>query len=358
MNDFRYHGALDGLDEAARLTRRSFRCLSVPLAAPGEATWDRLRGVDRLQHQAFVFRQHLTLSRRVRELPESAPILIREFSTLPLAVLAGRFRPRHRPCFAMVHHNLQWALRSPLQRLGLRALDQAGFRFVFFETKPDAINHQLGLRMDRHVTLPHPALPPQANPPKPAPEPPHIGLAGQYRREKGMDDALLKLLDVGPLPFRIRVGIPNPDEFRASRAFVRRAEFDLVDTREDAVFRSFLADCDALLLSYEPSAYEYRPSGLIADAVAAGTPVVAPDFPLQRAQVLEPVPIGEIRAAGEPMLSAITRALDGARSGIYDFKAYAAARAPERLADIMDSWIEPPRDSAGSPGQPALGIPA
>lgn len=340
MSEIGYHSSLDALCAAAALTHGGLQCLCVPLAAPGEAAWDQLRGPAKRAHQRFVWRQHTDLVARVSALPPDVPILVREFSTLPLAMLSRRFRPFRDRLLFLVNHNLQWAVRSAPERLAFRALNRAGFHFVFFETLDLEPLRRWGFRSGSHAAIP---LPVETPPPVPRPRadgPWRIGLAGQYRLEKGMEPALRSLLESSGGRIRPRLGIPNPDEFfRVSPLADRRAGFDWEDTSDPARFRRFLSDCDAILLNYDPAAYAYRPSGLMADAAACGTPVVLPDLPVQRVQVSAPVPVGEVRRDGESWPEAVIRVAAAGRAGSYDFAAYARARSREALAGSLDRIV-------------------
>lgn len=155
-----------------------------------------------------------------------------------------------------------------------------------------------------------------------------------------MDPAIFNLLDARDLSCRLRVGVPNLDEFRRfSPAYARRGEYEIADTQAPGAFRKFLEECDVIVLNYEASAYAYRPSGLMADAAGCGVPVVIPNLPVQRVQVRTPVPIGEVRAAGEPLSTAVIRAAAAGRARRYDFAAYARARSQDALTRILDARV-------------------
>lgn len=341
MSAIGYHASLDELTAAADLTRCGLLCLPVPLADPqsGAGVWDRLEGRARRAHRRFVWRQHALLADRIRANP-GRPVLVREFSTWPFLFRAPRlFRERGR-ILLLVNHNLQWAVRGAVQRLGFRLLERLGFRFLFLETGDLAPLRDWGFRMARHGVLPFCS----AGLPEPRPDPGsgplRIGLAGQYRREKGMDEALRELLDEQTGEWILRVGVPDPGDFLSrSPAAARRDGFELVNTAEPAAFRAFLRSCDVLVLNYDPAAYAYRPSGLVADAAAAGLPVVLRDLPVQRVQVSAPVPVGDVRRAGESWARAALRVAAAGRTGAYDFAAYARARAREPLARALDGIV-------------------
>ncbi|MDZ4198247.1 MAG: hypothetical protein U1E27_03080, partial [Kiritimatiellia bacterium] len=273
MTDMRYHRVLDGLAEAAGRTACGMRCLSVPLAAPGEPVWDRLSGRALREHRRFVFRQHFDLIRRVKDIPSGSPVLIREFSSIPLALLAPCFFSRRRDLFWLVNHNLQWAVQSAAERTAFVGLARVGFRFAFFETAELEPLERWRIRSECRRTLPLPvAGPPPSRSASPGP-PWRVGLVGEYRKEKGMDTALAGLLDARDPRVRLRVGVPNPEAFQESPLWARRTEFEWVNTRDESAFRAFLSGCDVVLMNYAAAAYAYRPSGLLADAAAAGVAV-------------------------------------------------------------------------------------
>ncbi|MDZ4198935.1 MAG: hypothetical protein U1E27_06575, partial [Kiritimatiellia bacterium] len=64
-----------------------------------------------------------------------------------------------------------------------------------------------------------------------------------------------------------------------------------------------------------------------------------PDLPVQRIQIRSPVPVGEVRSAGENGIEVAVRAAERLHAGGYDFAAYAAARSPSALAEILDGWV-------------------
>jgi glycosyltransferase involved in cell wall biosynthesis len=103
----------------------------------------------------------------------------------------------------------------------------------------------------------------------------------------------------------------------------------LIDTTRRADYLRALEACDVVVLPYEESAYSFRVSGVLAEAVALGCVVVAPDLPALRDQVLLPQPVGvcykdrlelvecvqrAIVMAGEPSTALATQAHRDIRS--------------------------------------------
>lgn len=125
----------------------------------------------------------------------------------------------------------------------------------------------------------------------PAPEPPpreagrvHVAVLGGARQEKGFDlvpaivgrayarDRRLHFLVQAQLRARGLVLDPAWSELEAEGA----AEVSRVPL-DDGAYRAWLALADLILLPYEAAHYRARASGVFADAVAAGKPVVVSD---------------------------------------------------------------------------------
>jgi glycosyltransferase involved in cell wall biosynthesis len=60
----------------------------------------------------------------------------------------------------------------------------------------------------------------------------------------------------------------------------------------DEDYWSALVGFDVAVFYYDRGAYEYRTSGIVADAIACGVPVICPNFPVLVRQVNWPAPLG------------------------------------------------------------------
>jgi len=353
--DGAFHQALEVLQAAAQRTRTGVVCLAVPLAPEGRLGWSEQVDLGAARHKAFVLAQHLRLVRRAKlPLRSGHPVLVREFSTLPLWLVApALYRWRSRLLF-VVNHNLQWALNQRSEAWAFRRLHRAGFRFAFFETMEAPVLREWGFERSQHVILRHPVPDIRGRIAASASDRPFIGLAGHFRPEKGMIEAL-RVLDGEPkLRERIAIGLPNPPEFLRAYGAGRKAVQTprLFHTASDEDFRAFLARCGVIVLNYAARDYAWRPSGLMADCAAAGTPVVIPDLPVQREQLQWPTPIGEVFQELEELPRAVFQALEKGAWGGYGFDAYRAARGIAATAAALDAiWTPPENRTRGTPGR-------
>ncbi len=385
-----YHRSMEPLKAACDRARSGWICLSNPLVGGKLAILGR--------HFLLIFKVYKIRHRR---------ILVREFSILPLLAIFPLLWPLRKKVWFVVHHNLQWAVRNPLQRFGLRCLALMGAQWALLETQdfPESVaidnfargkittigsgsclENNMGagsacfrglekfkIPSSRNLVFPHPVPdvgqtflsaqsatavePPQTThnnlscggmrhqeqpttgqqfPTKNqeprtknrGEAPPVIGVAGDYRPEKGTDE-LIRLLKEKLPEFEILLGVPNPEE-------VTHLDVETVCTATDAEYHQMLSRCDVLVLNGEKESYFYRASGPVADAAAAGTAVVAPDFPIIGKQVAG---IGEVFQPLEKMPEAVRRAVAAGSSGAYDFKAYCHARSEEALADCLDEFV-------------------
>lgn len=318
MNAEKYHFSLRPLEEACRLSQTDWVCLPNPLTGWGEEgskVW-KLRIL--LRHIGLIFRCWRAASHR--------HILIREFSTLPLMMVFPLLWPLRCKLFFLIHHNLQWAMRSRMERFGMTALARMGVRLAAFETQDFPNLGKLGVPSSRNLVLPHPVARTFSNPRKKG-ETPVIGVAGIYRPEKGIDELIRCLKENFPM-FGILLGVPNPEA-------AVHLNVETCSTASEEDYRAMIARCDVLVQNGAADSYFYRASGVIADAAACGTAVVAPDFPILGKQVEG---IGEVFQSLEEMPAAVSAALENARGGRYDFTLYCNSRSAQALAEKLDEF--------------------
>ncbi len=330
-----YHGALQPLDVAAARTRDGWICLANPLAPEGRLGWEERPGFSKLRHQSWLWRRHGALAVACRR-TNPRPVLIREFSSIPLLLWAPRFLSMRRRLYFLVNHNLQWAVSESAERLAWRMLQRMGFRMVFFETRDLPLPTSYGLAHSRHGTIPFPMAARAAATASRRAIPgslPLVGVAGHARAEKDQAALVETLIAAGRGKWRVAVGASNPAAYPSS---LREAGVSVRATMSAAEYESFLRDCDAIVIAPRECRYRYRPSGVLADALSVGTPGVAPDFPLFRSQLSVPCDVGEVFSRPEDLSGAVERALSRRVAGEYDFEKYRAARSPEAIARALD----------------------
>lgn len=321
-----YHGALAPLEEVCNFADANVLYVS-DLMRTG-ATKDsvsRKIGIA-LRHLRFVW---TTFRNRRRQ-----GILVRDFSNVPLAcVFPLIFWMKDRMLF-VVNHNLQWTLGSRLERAAFRCLGCWGCRFVFFEQVPSDLLEKYGIDFSRSLAFPHPV--PEAMFKRDRTGGVKvIGVVGQFRPEKGVDELLNQL---SPLAanYRIVLALPNIGTFRRQSTFSSADWFELVDSGNSENYLKSIAACDVVLLNHPASGYEHRASGLIADAAAAHVPVVVRDLTVLRSQSQHPVCIGEYFSHLSDIPVCIERVSAKLSRGKYDFETYNSARSAQALAWQLD----------------------
>ena len=282
-----------------------------------------------LRHLLLVFKVYKTCHRQ---------ILVREFSNLPLLLVFPLLWLRRKKIYFLINHNIQWAVRDPLDRFGLSLLAKMGARWALFETQCFQGLEQFGIPSANNLVLPHPVLSVGQTflSARKSESVPMVGVAGTYRAEKGMDEliGLLKKINGrrdSRLPtVGILLGVPNLEA-------VRHLDVETVCTDSDEAYFEMVSRCDVLVFNGEKDSYFYRASGPIADAAACGTAVVAPDFPIIGKQVDG---IGEVFQSLETLPEAVRTAVEKVRADGYDFASYSAARSAQALANRLDEFSD------------------
>jgi len=330
------HHALQPLIEAAALAESKVAVLPVPMlwAEPPRLP----RPLAMLAKALLFLPPHLRLVARLWQRRDHDLIVVREFLTALLIAVWPVIWPLRRRVYFLINHNLQEAHQRGLERVVLRLLHRTGCRFACFETAAGFA--ELGIVPDRErfLVLPHPLVGASAaRPERPAGEP-AVGVIGAVRAEQGSEamlEALLRLRADGRLPARLVLGCPQA-ELRASW---QGRGFEVIDTGERAAYLGALDLCDVVVLNYQRERYQYRPSGVAADALARGAAVVCPDFPLMRRQLSAPAIVGAVFDGPDQLAPAVLRALALCPTLAPALAAHRQARAPEALARLLDGFV-------------------
>ncbi|WP_439595562.1 glycosyltransferase [Falsiroseomonas sp.] len=118
--------------------------------------------------------------------------------------------------------------------------------------------------------------------PRTAGQPPHVVFAGGARAEKGFSQLPEAIAAVaGRARFTVQSGRVGADSDplvqRAHRLLRARADVTLIEhALNPADYAALLAGADLLLLPYDGAVYGARSSGILAEALALGTPAVVP----------------------------------------------------------------------------------
>lgn len=299
------HAGLWPLRKAAKLVPK-VSVLRIPMPIPplGGSPSAITRKLWRL---LFLFSSHLDLPRRIRQ-KAGKVVLVREFLVLPVLALSPILWPFRKRVWFLLQHNLQSAAYQPVQRHALALLTQLGFGFVVYEdTKTWKIC--IGNAPKWIADLPMPVMGSELAPERTCLRPSHkpvVGVIGNYRPEKNPNEAIIALLQAIAAGSNYTLLLGSPDEVLRRRW---SSQMEAIDTSKAESYWNALARCDVLVISYQKINYEYRTSGVIAEAIAAGVRVVAPDFPVIKNQVNWPAPIGATYATAAEIPDAVERAL-------------------------------------------------
>jgi glycosyltransferase involved in cell wall biosynthesis len=330
------HHALQPLIEAAALAEAKVAVLRVPMSWP-EPAW-LPRPLAMLAKALLFLGPHVRLAGSLWRHRDHDLVVVREFLTALLIVVWPVIWPLRGRVYFLVNHNLQEAHQRGLERVVLRLLHRTGCRFACFETTAGFA--ELGIVPDRErfLVLPHPLVGEiAARPERPAGEP-VIGVIGAVRAEKGSEamlESLLRLRAEGRLAARLLLGCPQA----GVRATWQARGFEVIDTSERAAYLAALDLCDVVILNYQRERYEYRPSGVAADALARGAAVVCRDFPLMRRQLSAPAPVGVVFRAPDDLAAATLQALALRPTLAPALAAHREARAPAALARLLDTFV-------------------
>ena len=331
------HQALQALSEAAALTRARVAVLPVPMHA-GDQAW-LPRPLALLAKALLFLGPHCRMAGQVWRARDHDLIVVREFLTALLIVVWPVLWPLRRRVYFLVNHNLQEAHQRGLERLVLRVLHRTGCRFGCFETSAGFAEIGIVPDRERFLVLPHPLPATAAARPAARPaDPPVVGAIGEVRAEKGSEallETLLELREQGRLPARLVLGCPQAEV----RARWRERGFEVVDTSDRAAYLATLDLCDVVILNYQRERYQYRPSGVAADALGRGAAVVCPDFPLMRRQLCAPAEVGAVFESQDELAAATLRALALRPTLAPALAAHRAARDPAALARLLDRFV-------------------
>jgi glycosyltransferase involved in cell wall biosynthesis len=323
---FAYHGVLAPLEDACRLSHADILCVS-DLMQTGSA-------IDALSRKLGIVLRHCRLVWTVFMNRERSFILVRDFSNIPLVCVFPAIRWMNARMLFVVNHNLQWTRGNRIERAAFRRLGRWGCRFVFFEQVPVDLLKIYGIDPLRCFALPLPTSETAFKRDRPGGVK-TVGIVGQFRVEKGVDELLDILLPVAS-KYHVVLGLPNRGEFRHLSRHADGDWFDVVDTASGEGYRKAIMECDVVLLNHPASGYEYRASGLIADAATAHVPVVVCNLPMLRHQVSQPACVGECFDALADIPDCIERISVRLARGEYDFVAYNTGRSTQGVANRLD----------------------
>jgi glycosyltransferase involved in cell wall biosynthesis len=290
---------------------------------------------------------HFLLCRRLRRI-RARVVLVREFLTVPLLLCSAFLFHSRKKLWLLCHHNIAFASKRATHRWALRALSWLGFRFVVFEHVSlwRVVSAKGSGASVAAVPCPIRSLDVTRTRSARNTDLPVVGLIGNLRAEKSADWAVQAMADFlarveNPKPFRLVIGTPDP-KFSSKWADVATT----LDTSSYCDYLAALGACDVIVLPYDPSAYAYRVSGVLSEALACGCATVVPAVPGLREQVTVPQAVGACYERPEHFLDAVVSAVKLSRTPA--FQTALAAQKTYRGVDGIETALRTLLCSASS----------
>ncbi len=272
-------------------------------------------------------------------------IIVREFLTIPLLFTWPVFFIYRRKLLFIVNHNVQFIVHNSMQRCAFWLLAKLGMRYVFLES-PAGSELALSRKViDDCLILPIPAKSIEINIKADSHDEKKesiVGIIGDFREEKGNRELLNYLYEISQLPstsWKLIIGTNDSQV----HSWCADREITVIDTTESSgYFRAYHA-CDVVVLNYRESAYFYRSSGAICDAISFGTTVLCPDYPVLRQQLSAHGIIGEVFVEQGEILGKINQIL--LRKDYYSkgFETQLKERSVASIKDKIDLFIKEKR---------------
>jgi glycosyltransferase involved in cell wall biosynthesis len=255
------------------------------------------------------------------------------------------FLLKRRPVFFFVHDMQQVATITMRCRLALklcRAWVRCGEFYPLFISLDDSrLGPTRRFAAGKKLTIPHPHHladhPPTPRPPRVPGHPFRVGIIGTVRKEKPIRH-LLEVLQKAQkqIGFQLVVGTPlatKPDWLDA-------AGIEILDTTTEAQYGACLDSLDIFVVDFLRTEYYFRPSGAVVDAGMHGCYVICPDFPVFRAQISDPVPIGTTFRSLDEIPALIGKAMEQLDHAPIDSGTWRRHRRMENIAVRMRDFLE------------------
>jgi hypothetical protein len=261
-------------------------------------------------------------------------ILVREFLTVPLLIVCPLLLPIRNRLKFLLNHNLQTANHKKTEGIILIFLNKIGFRFVNYESGSVPPSLQ-GFTIDK--TLPFPVQAGNGVPKKFNPI--YVGFIGSIRPEKNIDPllgAIESAYKKNPtfIPF---LGCDNNLYLKN----YKHKGFKTVDTTLYAEYQLALSTINIIVLNYDINCYEFRSSGVVADAISHRIIPIVPNYPIMAHQVQKPNKVGMTFKSLDELDMAINEAVEfTTQISTEDYAKYETSRNVDTIAILFQEWVD------------------
>jgi hypothetical protein len=265
---------------------------------------------------------------------------------------------KRRPVFFLVHDMQQAATNSALSRIALDLcrwwVGRGEFYPVFISLDDGGLPSNRRFDSGKELVIPHPH--PLAEGPKPyhLPRAPHerfrIGVIGRVRKDRSIR-RLVEILrrDRAKLDFDLVIGTP----LAKKPSWLDHVGAEIMDTTTDEQYSICLSSLDVFVADFTKEDYYFRPSGALIDAGMNGCFVLCPDFPVFRAQIGQPVPIGATFRVLEEIHVVLARVLRQLEREPIDSETWRQHHRVENIASQMRDFLQRRSAAAKTPITPS-----
>ena len=316
------------------------------IAFISEMTPSRQRWYEWLPHRfarqaAYQLIKSVDMAREVLRSRNQSAILIFEHKPQYALALYAACLSRRVPVFFFCHGLQQLQGRSVAHRWGFRLLRWLVSRFdvwpIHLELADDALPERLRYR--RSIVMPLPLAPDSGGPRSDFDvKRVRLGVVGMLRPDKPVVPLIeaLKKAFAGNPRYELRIATP----FWLVTEELRQAGLELVDTTSPEQYDQFLRSTDIVLADFERSSFFFRPSAIVNDALAAGCYVIAPDYPVFKAQLSTPCRVGSVFGELAEIEELVGAAVIELKEGKVDFEQWRAHRRDEKLLNMLGDRMD------------------
>jgi hypothetical protein len=114
---------------------------------------------------------------------------------------------------------------------------------------------------------------------------------------------------------------------------------EIMDTTTDAQYGACLSSLDIIVMDFTKEHYYFRPSGAVIDAAMNRCFVLCPDFPVLRAQIGQPVPVGATFRVLEESLIVLARVMQELERAPVDMETWRLHHGVGNIAAAMRAFL-------------------
>ncbi len=115
---------------------------------------------------------------------------------------------------------------------------------------------------------------------------------------------------------------------------------EIMDTTTDAQYSACLSSLDIIVMDFTKENYFCRPSGAVIDAAMNRCFVLCPDFPVLRAQISQPVPVGATFRVLEESSIVLARVMQELERAPVDSETWRLHHRAGNIASMMRGFLD------------------